>query len=410
MERAKRLKIVVIISVVVIALFGYGARRAKAYDFAGWEQGASGHDYARQQALNQEDPLIIYFSTDWCIWCQKLNKMYLESPDVQAALQPLLKVNINPDKGSSERRLQQNYGIRGFPAFLVTIPAFNERPVKVHPFLSNGVLTTTDFVNAITSTIERQYNNRAVSLSEQQQYDDALRYLNKALEYYQNDSNLHYNFGLTFLAMAQKDHDAGYLAKAEESYQAALEIEPGHERAKSDLVKIEQLKVQWEKDQLASTSHSLGSSKDQTGVAADSAGFSDRVESNRGDGRCQEGDCVDGEGVFVFVDGDRYEGDFKDGRFNGRGKYRTVDGDTYEGEFKDDAFSGFGTYTYVDGRKYTGEFKDDEFNGHGTLSFPNGEKYVGEFEDDRFNGRGTFFSADGKKQEGQFVNGMFIGN
>lgn len=36
-------------------------------------------------------------------------------------------------------------------------------------------------------------------------------------------------------------------------------------------------------------------------------------------------------------------------------------------------------YMYKDGSKYVGEFKDGKKNGQGTATFANGDKYVGEF-------------------------------
>ena len=48
-----------------------------------------------------------------------------------------------------------------------------------------------------------------------------------------------------------------------------------------------------------------------------------------------EGNCVNGHGVLTWPDGQRYEGEFKDGNSNGHGVYTWPDGQRYEGEFKD---------------------------------------------------------------------------
>ena len=231
-----------------LALFGYLSNGATAFDFAGWKHGSPGYEAAYQEAIDEEVPLILYFSTDWCGWCNRLNTMYLESSDVQAALNEILKVDINPDKGSAERKLQMKYGVRGFPSFLVTVPALNMRPGKVHPFRSNGALTTADFVRAINITIERQYSNKAISLVEKKEYDEALHYFSKAQQYYREDPYLQYNLGSAYLAMAKKDRCSDYLDKAEKSYRAALGIQDDHEGAKSDLEKIAQLRAEWGKN------------------------------------------------------------------------------------------------------------------------------------------------------------------
>lgn len=187
------------------------------------------------------------------------------------------------------------------------------------------------------------------------------------------------------------------------------------------------------------------------------------------DGKCVEGDCVNGKGTFEFTNGDKYVGEFKDGKIDGQGTlyikigYEYVgewkdgkwDGQgtltkyyeyVYEGEFKDHARNGKGTLTYYDGGKYSGDlwakysgvFKDDylngqgtvtwgngdvyvgnlkdpglqgfpDYDGQGTLSYPDGEKYFGEWKDGKLNGYGTKIWSDGSKYVGEWKDGNFNG-
>jgi hypothetical protein len=55
------------------------------------------------------------------------------------------------------------------------------------------------------------------------------------------------------------------------------------------------------------------------------------------------------------------------------GKYEYPNGDKYEGEFKNGIRQGMGTYTYANGVKYVGEYKDGYFDGNGIEYRPNGE-------------------------------------
>ena len=64
------------------------------------------------------------------------------------------------------------------------------------------------------------------------------------------------------------------------------------------------------------------------------------------------------------------------------GSITAPNGNKYVGEFKDGKRNGQGTYTWADGRKYVGEFKDEKRHGQGTFTFPDGGKYVGESKDD----------------------------
>ena len=70
-------------------------------------------------------------------------------------------------------------------------------------------------------------------------------------------------------------------------------------------------------------------------------------------------------GSLTVPNGDKYVGEWKDGKYNGQGTYTFANGDKYVGEFKDDQSNGQGTYTYASGAKYVGEFKDGKYNGQG---------------------------------------------
>ena len=61
-----------------------------------------------------------------------------------------------------------------------------------------------------------------------------------------------------------------------------------------------------------------------------------------------------------------------------------------------------GTFIWPDGEKYVGEFRDDKRSGQGTFTWSNGEKYVGEFRDNKRNGKGARYSASGSVLEQGF--------
>lgn len=64
--------------------------------------------------------------------------------------------------------------------------------------------------------------------------------------------------------------------------------------------------------------------------------------------------------------------------------------------------------TLSNGNKYVGEFRDDKRNGKGTFTLPNGDKYVSEFRDDEPYGKGTWMFHSGSEQVGEFKNGKFV--
>ena len=82
-------------------------------------------------------------------------------------------------------------------------------------------------------------------------------------------------------------------------------------------------------------------------------------------------------------------------------------------EMLNDGYTGKGTYIYGngewEGEKYVGEFKDGKIHGQGTYTWTSGDKYVGEFKDDKKHGQGTYTFADGVDWKGLWIDGEFIG-
>ncbi|NBC08492.1 MAG: peptidase C14 caspase catalytic subunit p20, partial [Bacteroidetes bacterium] len=61
---------------------------------------------------------------------------------------------------------------------------------------------------------------------------------------------------------------------------------------------------------------------------------------------CQEGNCIDGEGVCVYPSGARYEGQFENGRPDGKGNLYFSDGRVYRGDWKAGFKEGIGMLSY----------------------------------------------------------------
>jgi len=167
---------------------------------------------------------------------------------------------------------------------------------------------------------------------------------------------------------------------------------------------------------------------------------------------CVQGDCDGGYGTYVYIDGSKYEGQFRNGRLHGQGTWFYTDGDKFTGGFKNNYSHGDGIIYHADGRetaghwvngeyrepaapvaakegciegnckngigtfiyeegaaKYMGEFKDQFPHGTGTCYYANGEKYEGEWNQGSFSGNGTLFMLDGSKVNGLWKEGTYIG-
>ena len=117
------------------------------------------------------------------------------------------------------------------------------------------------------------------------------------------------------------------------------------------------------------------------------------------------------QGTYTFASGNKYIGEFKDGKRHGQGTFTYAGknaGVKYVGEFKDNKYNGQGTLTSPNGFKYVGEFKDMKFNGQGNVTYEDGDKYEGEFKDGNRHGQGTYTYADGDKRVGEFKDDVAV--
>ena len=132
------------------------------------------------------------------------------------------------------------------------------------------------------------------------------------------------------------------------------------------------------------------------------------------DGAWYVGEIADsmfnGHGKMFYPDSTVYEGNWKNGLWDGRGTVSFPDGDSYRGDFREHQFSGYGKYIYSDGAVYEGNWKNGMFNGAGTMVYSDGSIYAGEWTNDRKNGVGVYFDSNNEALfEGVFSNDLYIG-
>ena len=82
------------------------------------------------------------------------------------------------------------------------------------------------------------------------------------------------------------------------------------------------------------------------------------------------------------------------GKAHGHGTYIWEEGDKYVGAWKNSKMHGQGTNTYINGTQYVGEWKNSRMHGQGTYTWPDGKRYVGEFKKGVYDGQGTFKESD----------------
>ena len=139
-----------------------------------------------------------------------------------------------------------------------------------------------------------------------------------------------------------------------------------------------------------------------------------RMESQKGKrlSPCQGADVSQWNncfGTYIWPDGDKYVGDWKDGNATGQGSYIETNGNIYVGEFLEGKQNGRGTITFPSGANYAGQYQNGKRTGQGAYTYASGDKYIGEFIDGNYNGRGILYSSDGSiRQSGVWKDDKLV--
>lgn len=89
--------------------------------------------------------------------------------------------------------------------------------------------------------------------------------------------------------------------------------------------------------------------------------------------------------IEKIANGSSYEGNFVDGRYNGKGIYFNPEkNETYKGTFKDGKINGFAVQHRADGSVYEGFFENNSRIGKGRNISEDGSVTEGHWEDDKF--------------------------
>jgi hypothetical protein len=123
--------------------------------------------------------------------------------------------------------------------------------------------------------------------------------------------------------------------------------------------------------------------------------------------------AVDGRGVphgrgkgFTRT-GTRYEGEWVEGKREGKGTLTIARYGRCVGDWKGDTLEGRGVYTWASGETYEGEFRGGAFDGSGTMVYASGMKYAGMWVKGVQNGQGVLTDKTGAiLHKGQWIDGV----
>ncbi len=189
---------------------------------------------------------------------------------------------------------------------------------------------------------------------------------------------------------------------------------------------------------------------DEGGEVIDTEFAHKRIEGGEIQIGCLKGDCKNGYGIMACPNGDRYEGEFKEGKFHGKCKWFYSYGDVFDGYYEDNFPHGKGKiyhvdktvtegiwekgtflgeskdievkdctdgtcgniknglFNYADGTTYQGEFKNGIPEGWGRVEYSSGEIYEGDWKNGSANGYGIFTDKRGNEYSGIWKNGSYV--
>lgn len=121
-----------------------------------------------------------------------------------------------------------------------------------------------------------------------------------------------------------------------------------------------------------------------------------------------------GEGDMYLVNGEQLTGIWKDDQYQAEWGRVTIQGDTLSLRNCNTAFcaTGIGKYMYQNGNKFIGDFLDGKPYGTGVVYYKSGDRYEGTWKSDKPNGKGVMNYSDGKVlgaiwEEGKAVTRLF---
>eukprot|EP01119_Soliformovum_irregulare_P010256 TRINITY_DN2512_c0_g3_i5.p1 TRINITY_DN2512_c0_g3~~TRINITY_DN2512_c0_g3_i5.p1 ORF type:complete len:863 (+),score=271.43 TRINITY_DN2512_c0_g3_i5:25-2613(+) len=114
---------------------------------------------------------------------------------------------------------------------------------------------------------------------------------------------------------------------------------------------------------------------------------------------------MEGKGIYYFPNNNIYDGEWKNGRMEGYGVMTYNTGEIYEGNWVDGTPDGEGKLT-AGKTFYQGRFANGEKNGNGQITWWNGDVYRGHWEHDIMDGEGTLQTEDGNRYSGSWKSGQ----
>lgn len=107
----------------------------ESYSYHGGTAWHTNYEKATSIARKQDKPVLVYFWTAWCTYCEDYNKNVYSDPVVQDRLDEFVLVAVNlDDDGGQAARLADQYNA-DYPPQLVATDSRGNRLVKINGYV-----------------------------------------------------------------------------------------------------------------------------------------------------------------------------------------------------------------------------------------------------------------------------------
>jgi hypothetical protein len=127
--------------------------RAGPDPFIGWLRGVAGYSRAAELRSANPRPMVLYFHGPNDRYSRAFEEQFLRHPSVRSFLSGVLHVEVDPTSGESERTLAEDYGVTGFPTFLVV--GADGSSTVVHAFYEGGAVSPEVFAEEVRRRLAR---------------------------------------------------------------------------------------------------------------------------------------------------------------------------------------------------------------------------------------------------------------